>query len=141
MRNKWTCHLKRSENMESEPWPELLRKMQRREDESPKQSNISRLDTSVKYPLPVASWSCICPGSDDIQHNIEYVTLFWSHEYTLFLEYNLSEEDNFKLEISSAEEAFELIEQDNDTTEAVYPQDKFKWKRILEINTHKYIFI
>jgi len=132
MGNKWTWHLKRSENTESEPWPELLRKMQRCEDKGSKQSNISQLDTSVKYPLVVASWSCVCPGSENIQNNVEHVTLFWSHEYTLFLEYNLSEEDNFTLEVSSVEEAFELIEQDNDTTETVYPQDpQFKWKRIL----------
>lgn len=119
--------------MESKPWPLLLRQMKRRDDKSFQQPKISQIDANeFKYPLMVASWSCICPDSDNIQNSKENVTLFWSYEYTLFLEYNLFGEDNFTLEVSSVEEAFELIEQDNETTEKLYPEDlQFKWKRIL----------
>lgn len=133
MGNKWTCYLTRSENMESKPWPLLLRQMKRRDDKNFQQPQISQIDANeLKCPLMVASWSCICPDSDNIQNSKENVTLFWSHEYTLFLEYNLFGEDNFTLEVSSVEEAFELIEQDNETTEKLYPENlQFKWKRIL----------
>ncbi|WP_370575219.1 hypothetical protein [Methanomethylovorans sp.] len=133
MGNKWVRYLQRSENTEPGPWPLLLRKIHHREDNSCKQRcNFQRSVTEIEYPLEVASWSCITQDSDNKRNNKENVTLFWSDKCTLFLEYNLFGEKKFTLEVSSVEEAFALIEQDNYTTDKLYPNDpQFKWERIL----------
>lgn len=133
MGNKWVRYLQHSDNMGPGPWPLLLRKINQREDKKKTQKDTLQRDSiGTEYPLQVASWSCINPESDNTRHNIESVTLFWSDRFTLFLEYHLFAEENYKMEVSSVEEAFALIEQDNDTTEELYPGNpQFKWKRIL----------
>lgn len=133
MGNKWVRYLQRSENIEPGPWPLLLRKTHQREGNNCRQTCTLQRDTiEIKKHLKVASWSCVTPDSDNTRNNKESVTLFWSDKCTLFLEYNLFGEDNFTLEVSSVEEAFALIEQDNYTTDTLYPNDpQFKWKRIL----------
>lgn len=133
MVNKWVRYLQYSDNTEPGPWPLLLRKIHKHEKEKYREKDKAKKDsTDIEYPLQVASWSCITHDSDNNGDHKESVTLFWSDKCTLFIEYRLFGEENFRMEISSVEEAFTLIEQDNDTTEKLYPDDpQFKWKRIL----------
>lgn len=132
MENKWIRHFQHSKNIELQPWPLLMKKIHKTEDGNWQHKNRSQSDRiELKYPLKVASWSCVAPNSDNAKNDTEDVTLFWSDDCTLFLEYNLSGEENFKLEVSSVKEALALIEQDNCTTEKLYPNaPQFKWKRI-----------
>jgi len=133
MGNKWVRHLQRSENKELRPWPLLIRTFNQREDSTCIQTSTLEKD-SIKsnYPLKVASWSCSTPDPDDTNNNTESVTLFRSDKCTLYIEYKLFGEDTFNLEVSSVEEAFALIEQDNSTTDNLFPNSpQCKWKRVL----------
>ncbi|OPY21648.1 MAG: hypothetical protein A4E24_00431 [Methanomethylovorans sp. PtaU1.Bin093] len=132
MENKWVRHFQHSENIELQPWPLLMKMIHKTEDANWQHKHRSQSDRiEVKYPFKVASWSCAAPNSNNAKNDTEDVTLFWSEECTLFLEYHLSGEENFKLEVSSVKEALSLIEQDNFTTEKLYPNaPQFKWKRI-----------
>ena len=133
MGNKWVRHLQRSENKELRPWPLLIRTFNQREDSTCIQtSTLGKDSIKSNYPLKVASWSCITQDSDDTNNNTESVTLFRSDKCSLYLEYKLFGEDTFNLEVSSVEEAFALIEQDNSTTDNLFPNSpQCKWKRVL----------
>ena len=133
MGNRWVRHLQRSENKELRPWPLLIRTFNQREDSTCIQTSTFEKETvKSNYALKVASWSCITQDSDDTNNNTESVTLFRSDKCTLYIEYKLFGEDTFNLEVSSVEEAFALIEQDNSTTDNLFPNaPQCKWKRVL----------
>lgn len=131
MKNIWTRHLKRSNTEDSDKgtrFTKMLHSLVRTgvntdDNEIIKASYVAETELNV--------WAAKSQKGHEIgleSLSQDHVRLLMAEDGRLFLRYDVAGESPFEITVKSENEAMQIIEEDNATTEQLYPQNpELKW--------------
>lgn len=146
MKNIWTQHLERSNNNDRDQentFSHMLHSLVRTENEdylqtSGAETQDSRDETKEPAFSPadteIGTWMAESHkgyelGMDSLEK--DSVRLIMAEDGRLFLRYDVAGEIPFEMAVKSEDEAMDIIEEDNSTTEQLYPdKPELKWIKI-----------
>ncbi|MDK2825849.1 MAG: hypothetical protein PWQ63_1124 [Methanolobus sp.] len=147
MKNIWTQHLERSNNDDrnrENTFSQMLHSLVKNENEdylqvasteTPDSGNrtyklaLSKTETEIKTWV-AESHKGYELGMDSLKK--DSVRLILSEDGRLILRYDVAGETPFEMAVKSEEEAQNIIDEDNETTEQLYPDNpELKWIKII----------
>lgn len=92
------------------------------------------IDASFASETVVTSWAAESQKNHELGSQFfekDYVKLLMTEGGRLFLRYEVAGENPFEMKVDSEDEATEIIDEDNSTTEQLYPDNpELKWIKI-----------
>lgn len=96
--------------------------------------NNDGIDTSYAAETEIASWAAESQKGHELgiqSFGKDHVKLLLTESGRLVLRYEVAGESSFEMNVNSEDEACEIIEEDNATTEQLYPDNpQLKWIKI-----------
>jgi hypothetical protein len=147
MKNIWTQHLERSnsdDQISENTFSQMLHSLVKTENNDYLQENNNiddfdiideiKVSESNKEETEVCTWTAESHkgyelGIESLEK--DSVRLIMTAKGSLFLRYDVAGESPFEMAVKSEDEAMKIIEEDNATTEQLYPDNyELKWIKI-----------